>query len=59
MTAHYLTTTEEAVPVAWWNNGHPQRFAARWAGRGLHLELGTRAYLAATAIDCNGEGARL
>lgn len=31
---------------AFWINGCPWRFIPYWDGRGLHLEIGTRAYLA-------------
>ena len=30
---------------AFWLDDHAWRFAPYWDGRGLHLELGTRAYL--------------
>jgi hypothetical protein len=53
---HYLTSTGEAVPVGWWSDARPLRFDAKWLGRGLHLEIGTRAYLAlARSTDADEE----
>ena len=36
---------EEEWSILYWRDGNPLRFDAIWAGRGLHLEIGTRAYL--------------
>ena len=36
---------EEWTPI-FWKDGQPQRFPSYWSGRGLHYEVGHRAYLA-------------
>jgi hypothetical protein len=49
VSVHYRIVEGEAVPVTWWKDGSPLRFVPQWQGRGLHLELGTRAYRALMA----------